>query len=149
MQLENRRAYEEHPLCSDGRQGLPAGLDELEKISHRPYTRGFSVSQPTNADQVYSQSSNTQTHDFIGLVQEYDAANHIVWVQQRNHFKQGQTVEFLQPKGNLVTLTLGRMIDENGQPITAAPHAQMRVGIETDTSLEPYSLMRRKVASHA
>jgi len=47
-------------------------LDELEKISHRPYTKGFSVSRPTEADQVYSHSSNTQTHEFIGLVTSYD-----------------------------------------------------------------------------
>ena len=62
-------AYEADPEHFTVRQEW---LDELEKISHRPYTRGFSVSRPTEADQVYSESSNTQTHDFIGLVRSYD-----------------------------------------------------------------------------
>lgn len=120
-------------------------LKELEKISHRPYTKGFSVSRPTEADQVYSQSSNTQTHDFIGLVQEYDETNHIAWVEQRNHFKVGQQVEFLQPKGKLVTMTIEKLCDAQGNAIDAARHAQERIGIYTDRPLEAYSMMRREV----
>ncbi|MCH4178437.1 MAG: U32 family peptidase [Megasphaera sp.] len=128
---------------------LPEWTEELEKISHRPYTRGFSVSRPTEADQVYSHSSNTQTHEFIGLVLSYDAGQGIAWIQQRNHFAVGQEVEFLQPKGRLVRHTIRKMMDDKGQPITAAPHPQMKVGLYIDTPLEPYSMMRRKVKNNA
>lgn len=138
-------AYERDPEHFHVR---PEWLQELEKISHRPYTRGFSVSRPTEADQVYSHSSNTQTHEFIGLVRSYDREKHIAWIEQRNHFKTGQTVEFLQPKGNLVTLTLPPMTDSDGNSITAAPHAQQLVGIPCDTPLEEYSMMRREVIRH-
>lgn len=138
-------AYERDPEHFHVR---PEWLQELEKISHRPYTRGFSVSRPTEADQVYSHSSNTQTHEFIGLVRSYDREKHIAWIEQRNHFKTGQTVEFLQPKGKLVTLTLPPMTDGDGNPITAAPHAQQLVGIPCDTPLEEYSMMRREVIHH-
>ena len=128
---------------------LPEWLDELEKISHRPYTKGFSVSRPTEADQVYSQSSNTQTCDFIGMVRSYDAENHIAWIEQRNHFTVGQDVEFLQPKGRLVRHTISRLVDEDGAEIDAARHAQQLVGLYIGEALEPYSLMRREVKSHA
>jgi putative protease len=128
---------------------LPEWIDELEKISHRPYTRGFSVARPTEADQVYSHSSNTQTHEFIGFVQSYDAEKGIAWIQQRNHFAVGQQVEFLQPKGKLVQHTITRMIDDKGQSIMTAPHPQMKVGIYMDTPLEAYSMMRRKAGNHA
>ena len=138
-------AYERDPEHFHVR---PEWLQELEKISHRPYTRGFSVSRPTEADQVYSHSSNTQTHEFIGLVRSYDWEKHIAWIEQRNHFKTGQTVEFLQPKGKLVTLTLPPMTDGDGNPITAAPHAQQLIGIPCDTPLEEYSMMRREVIHH-
>lgn len=126
----------------------PQWLAELEKISHRPYTRGFSVSRPTEADQVYSHSSNTQTHEFIGMVQSYDAHTHMAWIEQRNHFKLGQTVEFLQPKGTLVHHTITHLVDEKGTPIDAARHPKQLVGMAIDTPLEPYSMMRREVASH-
>lgn len=127
----------------------PEWVEELEKISHRPYTRGFSITRPTEADQVYSHSSNTQTHEFIGLVKYYDAAKHMAYVEQRNHFKVGQTVEFLQPKGPLVRYTIPQIFGEDGAPVDAARHPQELVGLPLDTPLEPYSMMRRKVGSHA
>ncbi len=124
-------------------------LDELEKISHRPYTNGFSVSRPTEADQVYSRSSNTQTHEFIGLVRSYDAVRRIVWVEQRNHFAVGQTVEFLQPKGPLVHCVVTHLTDESGKEIDAARHARQLVGISLDCPVEKYAMMRREVKTHA
>uniref|UniRef100_UPI003FF0568C U32 family peptidase C-terminal domain-containing protein n=1 Tax=Megasphaera elsdenii TaxID=907 RepID=UPI003FF0568C len=119
-----------------------------EKISHRPYTKGFSVSRPTASDQVYGQSSNIQTHDFIGLVKSYDDEKGLAWVEQRNYFKLGQTVEFFQPKGHLVRYTIDRIVDEEGQPLDAARHAQQLVGLAVPERLEPYSMMRRQVKSH-
>lgn len=139
-------AYEADPEHFTVRQEW---LDELEKISHRPYTRGFSVSRPTEADQVYSESSNTQTHDFIGLVRSYDTEKGIAWIEQRNHFKVGQTVEFLQPKGHLVRCTISSIISEEGEALDAARHPRQLVGLAISEALEPYSMMRRQVEDHA
>lgn len=139
-------AYEADPEHFHVRQEW---IEELEKISHRPYTKGFSVSRPTENDQVYGYSSNTQTHEFIGLVQSYDSEKGIAWIEQRNHFSVGQDVEFLQPKGALVRHTITHMVDEKGQTITAAPHPQMKVGLYIKETLEPCSMMRRQVNNHA
>ena len=139
-------AYERDP---EHFRVLPEWVEELEKISHRPYTRGFSVSRPTEADQVYSHSSNTQTHEFIGLVRSYDAERKLAWIEQRNHFKVGQTVEFLQPKGRLVRCAVSRILDEDGQDLDAARHAQQVVAIPVNEPLEAYSMMRREMKSHA
>ena len=126
-------AYERDP---EHFRVLPEWVEELEKISHRPYTRGFSVSRPTEADQVYSHSSNTQTHEFIGLVRSYDAERKLALIEQRNHFKVGQTVEFLQPKGRLVRCAVRRILDEDGQDLDAARHAQQVVAVPVDEPLE-------------
>ncbi len=139
-------AYERDP---EHFRVLPEWVEELEKISHRPYTRGFSVSRPTEADQVYSHSSNTQTHEFIGLVRSYDAERKLALIEQRNHFKVGQTVEFLQPKGRLVRCAVRRILDEDGQDLDAARHAQQVVAVPVDEPLEAYSMMRREMKSHA
>ena len=139
-------AYERDP---EHFRVLPEWVEELEKISHRPYTRGFSVSRPTEADQVYSHSSNTQTHEFIGLVRSYDAERKLAWIEQRNHFKVGQTVEFLQPKGRLVRCAVSRIFDEDGQDLDAARHAQQVVAVPVNEPLEDYSMMRREMKSHA
>lgn len=139
-------AYERDP---EHFRVLPEWVEELEKISHRPYTRGFSVSRPTEADQVYSHSSNTQTHEFIGLVRSYDAERKLALIEQRNHFKVGQTVEFLQPKGRLVRCAVRRILDEDGQDLDAARHAQQVVAVPVDEPLEAYSMMRREMKNHA
>lgn len=128
---------------------LPEWTEELEKISHRPYTKGFSVSRPTEQDQVYSHSSNTQTHEFIGLVRSYDAERKWAWIEQRNHFKVGQDVEFLQPTGHLVRCHINHIFDEDGQALDAARHAQQLVAVPVDEPLEANSMMRREMKCHA
>ena len=119
-------------------------MEELEKISHRPYTEGFAVEKPDETAQNYGKSSNTQTHDFIGLVEGYNAEEGFAYMEQRNNFKVGDEVEFCQPHGALVHHVITKMTDENGEEITVAPHPQMKVRLYIDTPLETYSMMRRK-----
>lgn len=122
-------------------------LDELEKISHRPYTEGFSVEKPGAEAQNYGRSSNTQTHDFIGLVEGFDAENNLCLLEQRNNFKVGDVVEFCQPNGPLYHMTITQMFDENGEEITVAPHPLMKVRLKMPADapqLEKFSMMRRE-----
>ena len=119
-------------------------IEELEKISHRPYTEGFSVEKPDETAQNYGESSNTQTHDFIGLVEGYNAEEGYAYLEQRNNFKVGDEVEFCQPHGELVHHVITKMTDEEGNEITVAPHPQMKVRLYIDTPLEQYAMMRRR-----
>lgn len=122
----------------------PEWIEELEKISHRPYTEGFSVEKPDETAQNYGESSNTQTHDFIGLVEGYNAEEGYAYLEQRNNFKVGDEVEFCQPHGELVHHVITKMTDEEGNEITVAPHPQMKVRLYIDTPLEQYVMMRRR-----
>ena len=122
----------------------PEWIEELEKISHRPYTEGFSVEKPDETAQNYGQSSNTQTHDFIGLVEGYNVEEGYAYLEQRNNFKVGDEVEFCQPHGELVHHVITKMTDEEGNEITVAPHPQMKVRLYIDTPLEEYAMMRRR-----
>lgn len=122
----------------------PEWIEELEKISHRPYTEGFSVEKTDETAQNYGESSNTQTHDFIGLVEGYNAEEGYAYLEQRNNFKVGDEVEFCQPHGELVHHVITKMTDEEGNEITVAPHPQMKVRLYIDTPLEQYAMMRRR-----
>lgn len=122
----------------------PEWIEELKKISHRPYTEGFSVEKPDETAQNYGESSNTQTHDFIGLVEGYNAEEGYAYLEQRNNFKVGDEVEFCQPHGELVHHVITKMTDEEGNEITVAPHPQMKVRLYIDTPLEQYAMMRRR-----
>ncbi|MCB6443072.1 U32 family peptidase C-terminal domain-containing protein, partial [Streptococcus salivarius] len=87
------------------------------KISHRPYTTGFFEHRPEADGQVYTTSSYEQTADFVGLVNDYDAASGRVTLEQRNNVKEGETLEILTPGGTVFPWTLSDMEDETGTPI--------------------------------
>jgi putative protease len=117
--------------------------DELEKISHRPYTTAFALGKPGADAQVYTTSSYEQTSDFVGLVKGYDAASGRVTVEQRNHVREGEVLEVLTPAGDLFSWTVTHMKDADGNPIDAAPHAQMIYTADGSEKMVPYSLIRR------
>ncbi len=119
--------------------------EELEKVSHRPYTTGFAVQKPSWEGQVYTTSSYEQTHDFVGIVLSYDAAEQRAYFEQRNNVKQGEQLELLMPDGRLLAFTLEDMRDAEGLPIDYAPHAQQKFSAASKIALLPNSLLRRKV----
>ena len=118
-------------------------LDELEKVSHRPYTTGFALGKPDAAAQVYTTSSYLQTHEFVGLVRDWD--NGRLTVEQRNHMKEGETLEVFCPDGSLRTLVLKEMRNQDGEPIVAAQHPQMVFTCRAAESIPESSILRRKI----
>ena len=124
-------------------------LDELEKVSHRPYTTGFYYHQPDANDQLYGRSSYDQTSEFIGLVRSYDPETRYAVVEQRNNMKIGQEIEVFQPHAPLYRQKLSDMLDEEGNAISVAPHAQQIVKIRMDRPVEPYTILRRDIAKKA
>ena len=122
-----------------------AWREELNKVSHRPYTTGFAVQKPGSEGQVYSTSSYEQTHDFVGLVLDYDAETCRAFIEQRNNVKEGELLEVLMPDGELFELELQDMQDQDGLAISCAPHAQQKFSIQTKRQLLPNSLLRRKI----
>lgn len=133
-------AYFAHP---DDFTIEPAWLEELEKVSHRPYTTGFYYHQPTQDDQLYGTSSYIQTSEFVGLVRSYDAATGFALVEQRNNMKLGQEIEVFQPRGPLYRQTIRAMRDEEGEEISVAPHPQQLLYMKMDQPVEPYTILRR------
>ena len=122
-----------------------AWREELEKVSHRPYTTGFALGKPDENSQVYTTSSYEQTHDFVGIVTGYDVENKRALFEQRNNVKEGEVLELLMPDGKLLEVTLADMRNADGEHIDCAPHAQMKFSIASDVELLLCSLLRRKV----
>ena len=121
--------------------------EELAKVSHRPYTTGFAFGRPTAEDQVYGTSSYEQNSDFVGLVRDYDAATGYALVEQRNNMKCGQELEIFPPQGKGWRQELRDMLDEDGEPITVAPHPQQLVHIRMARPVEPWTILRRDIGN--
>ena len=119
--------------------------EELEKVSHRPYTTGFYFGKPETGALTLETSRYIKPYDFIGVVIAYDAVTKTALVEQRNHFKLGDTVEFFGPQYKQFTQTLTQMYDERGNAIETAPHAQQIVRIPVENPVYPYDLLRKEV----
>lgn len=109
-------------------------LDELLKVSHRPYSTGFYLGKPTDKQQVYTDSSYIRDYDLIGMVLDYDEKTKIATVSQRNKFSVGDVIEIIQPNKPFFTQTVSYMENEKGDSIESAPHAEMILKIPV---LEP------------
>lgn len=97
-------------------------MQELNNVSHRPYTVGFAFGQ--RKDLIW-QEENGYIRDFevIGIVQKQE--NGRLYVSQRNRFFSGDTVEVLMPQQKPLTLTVTDLKNGEGEPIEAANHAVM------------------------
>ncbi|MEG1727000.1 MAG: U32 family peptidase [Acidaminococcaceae bacterium] len=118
-------------------------LKELEKVSHRPYTLGFALAKPDQNSQVYTTSSYEQTHDFVGVVLDYDQKTKRALIEQRNNIAAGEMVEVLEPTGEVFEVMLSDMRDSTGASIPVAKHAQMTFSISSKRLLVANSLLRR------
>ena len=117
--------------------------DELEKVSHRPYTTGFALDKPDETAQNYATSGYLQTHEFTGLVRGWQ--NGRLTVEQRNNMKAGEKLEIFCPDGSLRTLVLREMENEAGQPVTVAPHAQMIFTCKAEEKIPTNAILRRRI----
>ncbi len=118
-------------------------LDELQKVSHREYTTGFYFNKTNENDQIYTSSSYTQTHDFIGLVKEYNPDTCMAVVEQRNNMKVGEEIEIMQPGTEPFIQKISQMFDAEGTSIEVAPHPQQIVTMPMAKPVKPYAMLRR------
>lgn len=134
-----RRAIDfvwEHPG-----EPLPAEIrDEVEKISHRPYSHGFYFGGEPG--QTPDRSHYTRNYELcaicVGRKGEY------LELTQRNRFFKGDTADILQPSTPAFTAELSEIYNADFEPIEAAPHAEMTVFWKTDADIEPGAFLRIK-----
>lgn len=91
----------------------------------------------------YNNREEISNQDFLGLVHTYE--NEIATIEQRNHFKIGDEVEFFGPGMEPFSMKIKEMEDEAGNPLEVARHAQQIVRFKTEKPLKPFAMMRIKI----
>lgn len=114
-------------------------LDELDKVSHRPYWAGFFV--PTDAGIHRPTGSYLRNYDVVGLVESYDDKTGEAIVGVRNRLRVGEEVEVMQPKGPILTQKLEQMIRLEPEEELTEAHANYTVRIPMQ-KVKPYSMLR-------
>ncbi len=120
-------------------------MTELKKVSHREFTTGFYYNQPTNKDQDYLTSAYTREYTFIGVVKDYDPETGMATVEQRNKMSIGEDIEVFGPYTDFFEQKLEMMLNDEDEPIDAAPHPQQIVKIKMEHPVgENFMLRKRK-----
>lgn len=124
----------------DGSSTAEYCRSELECVTHRPYSTGFYYGYEKTKPNNHGEYIRNCT--FVGTV--LDSKNGYLTVQQRNNFKVGQTLELLAPGKEAYSFTVEKIIDENGESLSAAPHPMMKVIIPCDAEAQTGDILRRK-----
>ena len=119
--------------------------EELAKCENRETDYGFIEGLPGYKQQLFENHSHKPSHEFAGMVLDYDAKEKMVTLQQRNHFKVGDEVEFFGPDIDNFTMVVRDLYDEEGNEIDAARHPLQIVRFRVDRPVYRYNLMRREV----
>lgn len=119
-------------------------LEEVQKVSHRGYSTGFYFGRP-DADATNRETGGYIRHyDVVAIVES--ACPDGALIRQRNKFLVGDTLELLSPKSESQAFTVTKIINEAGEEVTSAPHADERLTLFTDPALtfEKMDIIRKK-----
>lgn len=114
-------------------------IDELNKVSHRPYCTGFYYGDP---GQHYAEASYF-SDAYVCAVVEDCADDGFAELTQRNRFCVGDMVELLTNEGEPISFAVTELWDENGEAITATPHAMMKFKMRLPVNCSALSILRR------
>lgn len=136
-------AYAEDP---DNFKIKPEWLIELDKCANRDTAPAFFEGMPGYEEQMFGVQQNKKSpYDFCGFVLDYDEATHIATIQQRNHFKPGQEIEFFGPEIESFKQVIDVIYDEEGNHLDAARHPLQIVQIKVDHPIYPNNMMRKEI----
>ena len=125
--------------CSPDYHPEPWLCEELNTISHRPYSTGFYFGHP---DQHTASNSYIRSWQVAAIVQDWQ--NGELLLQQRNRFCVGDTLTVLPPLEKPFTITVTSMRNDEGESIETAPHPQMAVYLPFDRPLPTGTVIRRQ-----
>ena len=124
-----------------GRPIDPVWRDEVEHVSHRPYSTGFYYGPP---GQYYNNSRYIREWQVIALVTDCDASGNAT-LSLRNKFHAGDEVELVGPDLRPFAMTVPEMTDGEGAPLDEPRTPQMTFHMKLPRPVPPFTLVRHAV----
>ena len=132
--MESPELYEAH---------MPWYLDQISNCTYRQFTTGFFYGKPSEEAQIYDNNTYLKEYTYLGIVGEKNEEG-LYRIEQRNKFSVGEEIEVMKPDGQNLTVTVKRIVDEEGNEMESAPHPKQVLYIDLGQSLELYDILRRK-----
>ncbi|SMP19028.1 putative protease [Desulfurobacterium pacificum] len=121
------------------KRSVPFLMEELKKVSHRPYTLGFLVPEKKEIKQHYESSSYIRNYQFLAV---YDGS---FW-NVKNRFSVGEEVEVFQPGVKVQKVKVESIALLDNLEFIEEVHPNYRVKISFDRAVEitPYAILRKR-----
>ena len=121
-------------------------FNELQKASHRHYTKGFFHKKPDGEDQIYENSSYIRKYDFIGTVLDYNPETKEVVIEQRNRFFPGEEIEIFGNSKDFYEYRIPSMRNAKGEELEVANKPKEKIYMTIDLPLEEGDMLRRVIS---
>lgn len=122
---------------------LPWAKEEISKCTYRQFTTGFYFGKPDENTQIYDSNTYINEYIYLGIINR--AEQNVVYIEQRNKFCVGETIEIMKPDGsNVETKVVSIINEETGEKMESAPHPQQKLKVELDQPASVYDLLRKK-----
>ena len=119
----------------------PVWRDEVEHVSHRPYSTGFFYGQP---GQYYDDARYVRQWQVAAIVTSCDEAGNAV-LSLRNKFRTGDTVELVGPDVRPFEMTVPEMEDGDGLPLFEPRTPQSLFRMKLPRQVPAWTIVRRAV----
>ena len=112
--------------------------NEVEHVSHRPYSTGFYYGPP---GQYYDNSRYIREWQVVALVTDCDSEGNAT-LSLRNKFRTGDTVELVGPDLRPFAMTVPDMTDGEGMTVDEPRTPQMVFHMKLPRQVPPFTLVR-------
>lgn len=121
--------------------------NEINKAENRITSTGFLLTNKfkhiSKNEQLYSDTTETPTKEFLGIVLEYDSDTCVCTLEQRNIFYPHDKIEFFGPNMKNTIFELGSLFDDQGRELSSANHPLDKIYFKLPFKVEKYAMMRR------
>lgn len=115
-------------------------LKELYKTATRPFTNGF-IAGESELLQDFHNERMAGRASFSGMVLESN--ENLVKIEQRSNFGIGDRLEFLLPNGDIKSLVLERLWNEDFKEIDRARHPRQIVYLPYQEPIPEFTILRK------
>ena len=117
-----RKAIDDYKVSPElYKKNLPWYLDQISNCTYRQFTTGFFFGKPSDEAQIYDNNTYLKEYTYLGIVGEQNEEG-LYRIEQRNKFSVGEEIEIMKPDGENLTVTVKRIVDEDGADMESAPH---------------------------
>ena len=139
-----RRAIDDYKQSPElYREHMAWYQEQISNCTYRQFTTGFFFGKPSDEAQIYDNNTYVKEYTYLGIVGEQNEEG-LYRVEQRNKFSVGETIEIMKPDGANITVTVQRIVDEEGNDMESAPHPKQVLYIDLGQPLAMYDILRRK-----